>query len=70
VKAGGLLVFCSCSGAVHAEALQRALALGARDAQRRAVVIERLFQGADHPVLAAFSEGLYLKVLLARISPL
>ncbi len=67
VKPGGLLVFCSCSGSVGPDALQRALALGARDSQRRAIVIERLFQGADHPVAAAFPEGAYLKVLVARI---
>jgi 23S rRNA (cytosine1962-C5)-methyltransferase len=33
------------------------------------VVLERWFQGADHPVPAAFSEGLYLKSLIARIEP-
>jgi 23S rRNA (cytosine1962-C5)-methyltransferase len=64
---GGLLAFCSCSGAVDLESLQRVLALGARDASRRAVVVERCFQGPDHPVAAAFAEGLYLKILLARI---
>jgi 23S rRNA (cytosine1962-C5)-methyltransferase len=67
VRPGGLLVFCSCSAATGMDALQRHLALGARDAGRRAVVVERLFQGPDHPVAAAFPEGLYLKVLLARV---
>lgn len=68
-KAGGVLAFCSCSASVSMEALQRCLALGARDVGRRAVVFERIFQGPDHPVLAAFPEGLYLKTLLARIDP-
>lgn len=63
----GLLVFCSCSGAVGVDALTRALALGARDAGRDVVVLERHFQGADHPVPAAFPEGLYLKSLVARV---
>jgi 23S rRNA (cytosine1962-C5)-methyltransferase len=67
VSPGGILAFCSCSAATGMEALQRHLALGARDAGRRAVVVERLFQGPDHPVAAAFPEGLYLKVLLARV---
>jgi 23S rRNA (cytosine1962-C5)-methyltransferase len=67
VKPGGLLAFCSCSGIVGPDALLRALALGARDSQRRAIVVERLYQGADHPVAAAFPEGLYLKVIVARI---
>jgi 23S rRNA (cytosine1962-C5)-methyltransferase len=49
------------------DALARTLALGARDAGRRALIVERLFQGPDHPVVAAFPEGLYLKILLARI---
>ncbi|HHH10996.1 MAG TPA: class I SAM-dependent rRNA methyltransferase, partial [Sorangium sp.] len=69
-KAGGLVALCSCSAAVSADALQRALALGARDAGKRALVLERFFQGVDHPVAAAFPEGLYLKVLLSRVEPL
>jgi len=70
VKPGGLLAFCSCSGSVPMAALQRHLALGARDARRRAVIVDRCFQGCDHPVAAAFPEGLYLKVLIARIEQL
>jgi 23S rRNA (cytosine1962-C5)-methyltransferase len=50
--------------------LTRALALGARDARTQATVFDRCFQGADHPVPAAFPEGLYLKSLLARIDPI
>jgi 23S rRNA (cytosine1962-C5)-methyltransferase len=65
----GLLLLSSCSAAVGLDALTRALALGARDANVRAVVLERFFQGADHPVIAAFPEGLYLKSLLAQIEP-
>lgn len=64
---GGLLVLSSCSAAVDLDALQRSLALGAAAAGRRAVVTERLFQGADHPVPAAFPEGLYLRTLVARL---
>ncbi len=65
----GLLVFCSCSGAVGMDALTRAVALGGRDAGREIVILERHFQGADHPVPAAFPEGLYLKSVIARVSP-
>lgn len=68
-KPGGLLVACSCSGAVQLHDVVRALALGARDADRRAIVLERHFQGPDHPVPAAFPEGLYLKSVIARIDP-
>lgn len=66
-KPGGLLVLCSCSGAVDLSALTRALATGAVRANVHAVVVERSFQGIDHPVPAAFAEGLYLKAVIARV---
>ena len=69
-KPGGVLVLCSCSSAMGLDDLTRALALGARDARTSATIFDRCFQGADHPVPAAFPEGLYLKSLLARIDPL
>ena len=68
VRPGGLLVFCSCSAAVDLTALTRALALGAQRANTTAVVLERHFQGFDHPVGAAFPEGLYLKALIAEVT--
>jgi 23S rRNA (cytosine1962-C5)-methyltransferase len=66
-RPGGLAVLCSCSAAVDLTALTRALATGAVRANVNATVLERWFQGADHPVPAAFGEGLYLKALIARI---
>jgi 23S rRNA (cytosine1962-C5)-methyltransferase len=66
-KPGGLLVLCSCSAAVDLASLTRALAIGALHANVSAVVLERHFQGPDHPVNAAFNEGLYLKALVARV---
>lgn len=66
---GGLVVVCSCSAAVDLFALTRALATGAARANVHAVVVDRSFQGADHPVPAAFSEGLYLKAVVARVEP-
>ncbi len=68
-KPGGILVLCSCSAAVDLFALTRALATGAVRANVSALVVERSFQGADHPVPAAFGEGLYLKALVARVEP-
>jgi 23S rRNA (cytosine1962-C5)-methyltransferase len=67
LRPGGLLVLSACSAAVDLDMLTRALAIGARDAGMQAIVLERWFQGGDHPVPAAFSEGLYLKSLIARI---
>jgi len=69
LRPGGLLVVSACSAAIDLESLTRALATGARDAGTNAIVLERWFQGADHPVIAAFPEGLYLKSLIARIEP-
>lgn len=69
-RPGGLLVLCSCSAAVGLAELGRALALGARDVGARATVLERWFQGPDHPVPAAFPEGLYLSSIIAEISRL
>lgn len=69
VKPGGILVLCSCSAAIDLTALTRALATGAVRANADAVVVERSFQGIDHPVPAAFAEGLYLKALVVRVEP-
>jgi 23S rRNA (cytosine1962-C5)-methyltransferase len=66
---GGILVFCSCSAAVDLAALTRALAQGATHANVQATVLERWFQGADHPVPSAFGEGLYLKALIVHVEP-
>jgi len=69
-RAGGIFVLCSCSSAVSLDDLTRALALGAREARMHAVIFDRHFQGADHPVSAAFPEGLYLKSVIARLEAL
>jgi len=69
-RPGGILVFCSCSSAVSLDDLTRALAVGAREARMQAVVFDRHFQGGDHPVPAAFPEGLYLKAVIARVETL
>jgi 23S rRNA (cytosine1962-C5)-methyltransferase len=68
-KPGGLLLVSSCSAAIGLDVLTRALAIGARDVNVRATVIERFFQGFDHPVPAAFPEGLYLKSVLSYVEP-
>jgi 23S rRNA (cytosine1962-C5)-methyltransferase len=68
-REGGLVVLSSCSAALGPAELTRALALGARDAGRRALVWERLSQGPDHPVPAAFPEGLYLSTVITESLP-
>jgi 23S rRNA (cytosine1962-C5)-methyltransferase len=67
VDPNGLLVVCSCSTALGSNDLARALAIGARRAGRSATVLERLGQGGDHPVPAAFPEGIYLSTLIAEM---
>lgn len=69
-RPGGIVVMCSCSSAVGLDDLTRAFALGAREARMQATIFDRHFQGADHPVPAAFPEGLYLKSIIARIEAL
>jgi 23S rRNA (cytosine1962-C5)-methyltransferase len=69
-RPGGIFVLCSCSSAVGLDELTRALAVGARESRMHAVVFDRHFQGADHPVSAAFPEGLYLKSVIARLEAL
>jgi 23S rRNA (cytosine1962-C5)-methyltransferase len=66
-RPGGLLALSSCSAAIGLEELTRAAALGARDVGLKPLVIERLFQGPDHPVPAAFPEGLYLSTLILEV---
>ncbi len=66
-REGGLLVLSSCSAALGTSELSRALALGARDVGKQALVLERLYQGPDHPVPAAFPEGLYLSSVIAEL---
>src|SRR5262249_52984184 len=67
VEPNGLMVVCSCSTALGGNDLARALAIGARRAGRPATVFERLGQGGDHPVPAAFPEGVYLSTLIAEL---
>lgn len=63
---GGTLLTFSCSGLLSAELFQKVVADAALDAKRPLHIIERLFQGADHPVRTNFPESLYLKGLVLR----
>ncbi len=69
-RPGGLLALCSCSAALGIDELTRVMAMATRDVGLQATVLERLHQGPDHPVLAAFPEGLYLATLLVQIRPI
>lgn len=63
----GLLVTFSCSGGISAELFQKIVFGAALDAGVEAQVVERLFQGYDHPVALNFPEGAYLKGLVITV---
>jgi 23S rRNA (cytosine1962-C5)-methyltransferase len=67
-ESGGLLVTCSCSGAMQAQDFLRTLALAAADAGRQISLLVLGEQAPDHPTPAAFQEGRYLKAAFLRVT--
>ncbi|MBQ6472786.1 MAG: class I SAM-dependent methyltransferase [Victivallales bacterium] len=59
-RAGGTLLTFSCSGAMTPELFQKVVGDATRDARRRALVVQELTQGKDHPLCLDFPEGRYL----------
>jgi 23S rRNA (cytosine1962-C5)-methyltransferase len=66
VAPGGLLVTASCSSHVTPAAFAAVVAEALAD-RPRARVLESRGAGADHPVLPAFPEGRYLKLLIVAL---
>lgn len=66
-RPGGRVVLCSCSAGLGLPELTRALAVGGRFAGRQVTVLERVYQDSDHPVPAAFPEGLYQTSVIAEV---
>jgi 23S rRNA (cytosine1962-C5)-methyltransferase len=64
---GGLLLSCSCSGAMQPADFLRTLALAAADAGRSVSLLALGEQAPDHPTPAAFQEGRYLKAAFLRV---
>jgi len=69
VRPGGLYLAASCSSHVTSAAFESSLSEGAEAARCRLQVQERWGAAADHPVIQAFPEGAYLKVVLAQVEP-
>lgn len=67
IRPGGILATFSCSGMISPALFQKVVADAACDAQREARILRWCHQGADHPVLLSFPEGLYLKGLICQI---
>ena len=67
LKPGGILATFSCSGAVGIEHFSRIITWASVDAARDVQILQRLSQGADHPVMPPFPESEYLKGLICRV---
>ncbi len=67
IKDGGILVTCSCSGALTREDFRTVLAWSAKDANVEVQVLETLGQAQDHPIRLSFPESEYLKVFILRV---
>lgn len=66
-ESGGWVVVSSCSSALGIDQVERCLAVAGREQDVALQVVERIFQGPDHPVLPAFPEGLYLSTAIAMV---
>lgn len=67
VRHGGLLITCSCSGALRPDALTRIVAEAATDARKRVRLLSLHGAGDDHPTPPAFPEGRYLKAAFLQV---
>jgi 23S rRNA (cytosine1962-C5)-methyltransferase len=67
LRPGGILITCSCSHHLNEGLFAEMLADAAKDAGCWARVVERRIQSADHPVLLAVPETLYLKCFILEI---
>jgi 23S rRNA (cytosine1962-C5)-methyltransferase len=67
LRAGGLLVTCSCSHHVGWTELEGTVASAAADAGRRVRLLERRGAALDHPVILTLPETEYLKCLVLEV---
>ena len=66
LKPGGLLYTFSCSGAVDMAEFQKYASWAALDTETRPLLVRRLSQALDHPVVLDFPESEYLTGLLLQ----
>ncbi len=67
LRAGGLLITCSCSHHVGWSDLESAVTDAAVDAHRRVTLLERRGAAQDHPVVLNLPESEYLKCLVLQV---
>ncbi|MBE3558393.1 MAG: class I SAM-dependent rRNA methyltransferase [Ktedonobacteraceae bacterium] len=63
----GILLSCSCSGAVKMDDLLGVLALSAQRLARPVQILESYTHGVDHPINLAMPETSYLKAVFCRV---
>jgi 23S rRNA (cytosine1962-C5)-methyltransferase len=68
LRAGGILVTCSCSYHVGEGEFVEMLAAAAADAHRSVRILEKRGQSKDHPVVLTVPETSYLKCVIAAVS--
>src|SRR5207248_9680008 len=68
LRAGGVLVTCSCSYHVSETDFLETVSAAAIDARRRLRVIEKRGQSKDHPALLSVPETSYLKCLILDVA--
>lgn len=67
LRAGGVLITCTCSYHVSETAFLELVAQAAADAGRRVQLLEKRAQAPDHPILLGVPETHYLKCLILRV---
>jgi 23S rRNA (cytosine1962-C5)-methyltransferase len=67
VKPGGLMLTCSCSGALPRDDFVTLLAAAVRQADRQCQILDVTGPGADHPVSPRCPQSAYLKAAWLRI---
>src|SRR5438270_5056545 len=68
LRAGGVLVTCSCSYHVSASDLLEVVSSAAQDSRRVVRVLESRSQSKDHPTIVGIPETAYLKCLIILVS--
>ena len=67
LKEGGILITSSCSHHLSEQIFEEVLLEAALDAKKRVQVLERCYQGVDHPALLGFPESNYLKCFFLKV---
>jgi 23S rRNA (cytosine1962-C5)-methyltransferase len=67
LRAGGILISCSCSQVLDDEAFSRIITAAAADAERRLYLLESHSQAPDHPILVGYGESRYLTCHIYRV---